>query len=428
MRSGASGRPVFVAGAPRSGIGILTWSLAQHPSFEVVPGSGWIGRLSMQLAGTYAAGRDEGRWIGHPASVTSPDAFLGAFGPAVEATLGLPPLRPTARGDRDDEEGADGRRSRWISGSADHSLHIYGLSRLFPEARFIHVVREASAVVRSLVHVATPDGAYYTERSAVETWLRCVKACFEAERALGAGRILRVHHEELTREPKRLLLRCLAFLEEPFDPVCLRPLRGIESPAHEEPESRVDDGWLREDPDHAEVLQLWARLGSDPQRRDPDPAALARLEEASLAMGGSPDPSLRPASSADRIREFARAALPEGARVLVISRGDPDLVRIPGREAQHFPQADGGVYAGHHPGSSREAVEHLEALREKGAEFLLIPCTAYWWLDHYGGLREHLERTGREVARHEDACLVFALGVTAAKSGAGSEPMQEKQR
>ncbi|MFW5905113.1 MAG: sulfotransferase family protein, partial [bacterium] len=328
MRSGAKGRPVFVAGAPRSGIGILTWSLAQHPSFEVVPESGWIGRLSMQLAGTYAAGRDEGRWIGHPGSVTSPDAFLGAFGPAVEATLGLPPRRPTAGGNRDDEEGSAGRRSRWISGSADHSLHIYGLSRLFPEARFIHVVREPSAVVRSLVQVATPDGAYYTERSAVETWLRCVKACLEAERALGAGRILRVHHEELTREPKRLLLRCLAFLEEPFDPVCLRPLRGLESPGHEEPENRAKDGRLREDSHRAEALRLWARLVSHPQRRAPDPAALARLQETSLAMGGNPDPRLRPAFSADRIREFARAVLPEGARVLVVSRGDPDLVQI----------------------------------------------------------------------------------------------------
>jgi GT2 family glycosyltransferase len=114
-------------------------------------------------------------------------------------------------------------------------------------------------------------------------------------------------------------------------------------------------------------------------------------------------------SLTERIREIAGDALPRRATVLVVSRGDEELLKLNGCRAWHFPQSKGGVYAGHHPTDSREAVSHLEVLRARGGDFLLIPKTGFWWLDHYKGLRRHLESRYRQVVRDEDTCVIFAL-------------------
>ena len=92
-----------------------------------------------------------------------------------------------------------------------------------------------------------------------------------------------------------------------------------------------------------------------------------------------------------RVRQVVDDELPRDATVLVVSNGDDELLQLGAeRRAWHFPQMPDGTYAGHHPGSSTEAIEHLEALRKKGAEYILFPETAFWWLEFYGGLLEYL--------------------------------------
>ncbi len=111
----------------------------------------------------------------------------------------------------------------------------------------------------------------------------------------------------------------------------------------------------------------------------------------------------------ERIRETVRVSIPPGARVLVVSKGDDELIQLDGRLGGHFPQVEGGVYAGHHPANSREAIIDLERQRSSGAEFLVIPRTSLWWLDHYGELRDYLVRSCRQVANQDDACVIYAL-------------------
>jgi hypothetical protein len=103
------------------------------------------------------------------------------------------------------------------------------------------------------------------------------------------------------------------------------------------------------------------------------------------------------------------SALPQQATVIVVSRGDERLLDLAGRRAWHFPQEAGGVYAGHHPGDSAEAIAHLEELRARGGEFLLFPATGLWWLDHYGELAEHLDRAARPIVREDGTCVIYDL-------------------
>lgn len=114
------------------------------------------------------------------------------------------------------------------------------------------------------------------------------------------------------------------------------------------------------------------------------------------------------------LRRATEATTPEGASVLVVSNGDEELVRLDGRVGRHFPQDHTGTYLGYHPADSEAAIRHLEALRSNGAEYLVFPSTAEWWLSHYDAFARHLDRT----------CSVVSSGGTGriyALAGAGGE-------
>ena len=109
-----------------------------------------------------------------------------------------------------------------------------------------------------------------------------------------------------------------------------------------------------------------------------------------------------------RVRAAVKQAVPAGATAAVVSRGDDHLVQLDGRVGWHFPQTPDGVYAGAHPADSLEAIAQLTSIRARGAEYLVIPSTASWWLDFYGEFGEHLNRHHRQIAS-TDACRIYAL-------------------
>jgi hypothetical protein len=109
-----------------------------------------------------------------------------------------------------------------------------------------------------------------------------------------------------------------------------------------------------------------------------------------------------------RIRAMIVQSIPREATVLVISKGDEEILSLaPG--AWHFPRADDGTYAGHYPADSAEAIAQLETQRSRGAQFLVIPHSAAWWLTHYHGWRDHLETRYHAVVQDGRTCVVFDL-------------------
>ena len=164
-----------------------------------------------------------------------------------------------------------------------------------------------------------------------------------------------------------------------------------------------------------------------PQVPGADAAAFARwaCEHGAREMGFDPRLAGRtarggdtpPASASDRsygavvVRavQQAAAALPAGATVAVISRGDDALLRIPGRRGWHFPRTADGTYAGYYPKDAEAAVAHLRALKRRGARALLVPQSAFWWFAHYPGFRQYLERNARLLAHDASCCALFDL-------------------
>ncbi|HVD41638.1 MAG TPA: glycosyltransferase family 2 protein [Solirubrobacterales bacterium] len=161
----------------------------------------------------------------------------------------------------------------------------------------------------------------------------------------------------------------------------------------------------REDGQEAELEPLLRRQGrriEDLQRE------LVRLAAELVDRGAEVKlPSFDREDAVAAIRAQVERAVPEGAKVLLVSRGDSELLRLGNREADHFPAGADGRYLGHHPADDSEAVELLEAERRQGAEYLVLPAAESWWLSHYRRLAARLEEGAS--AEHHEACTIYRL-------------------
>ena len=109
------------------------------------------------------------------------------------------------------------------------------------------------------------------------------------------------------------------------------------------------------------------------------------------------------------VKQLVHDTVPPGATVLVVSKGDEEMLRFVDRRGWHFPQDEAGGYAGHYPADSAACIAELERLRQRGADFLVIPETSRWWLQHYAGFAEHLEQRYALCADGAAPTLIVAL-------------------
>lgn len=117
-----------------------------------------------------------------------------------------------------------------------------------------------------------------------------------------------------------------------------------------------------------------------------------------------------------------REATPPDAVVAVVSKGDPRLLELEQRSGVHFPAEADGRYAGHYPKTSEEALAQLEAQRGAGAQFLCIPATALWWLDHYQGFAAWLNAHCRVAVREVETCIVYDLSTSPIDQAPSAQP------
>lgn len=129
-----------------------------------------------------------------------------------------------------------------------------------------------------------------------------------------------------------------------------------------------------------------------------------------------------------QIRELVQLTTPPGAIIAVVSKGDRALLEFDQRSAWHFPQTASGAYAGHYPADSFNAIAQLEALHAKGAQYLVFPKTALWWLEHYAEFGRHLRNSYRILTEDPEPCLIFELHKSPPEPVAGVVPALEPNR
>jgi hypothetical protein len=262
---------------------------------------------------------------------------------------------------------------------------------------------------------------------ACRTWSRFVTAALDFE-AGQPERCLTVVNEALSASPRDNFRRILQFVDAfpESGPAEFFANNRINSSfplgdAHKGMEQSRKDPWELWTPEQRTVFAeltgdcygLYHRIAD--QALTPDVLGFQSksscdhaLQQAADHPASSPFHSLQ--SEAQRgVQNEVQRAIPASSTVLVVSKGDEELLSLGGRTAWHFPRSEDGEYAGHYPADSAEAIAHLESLRSQGAEFLLFPEPAFWWLDHYGAFREYLASRYFVAARRADTCVIFDL-------------------
>lgn len=209
MRSGVLERPVFLGGAPRSGLTLLRAILDAHPGLSAGPDV-WLPAMAL-------AERDLGKTLGtllEKEFALDPEARRRAFARAISTILGG---RAAAAG-----------KARTVEKTPLNVLAFTDLALLFPDALFVHIVRDGRDVAASLMarawtdprsgnllpQCASPDGA-------AQYWSDLAGLGVDAERALG-DRVIRLRYEDLVADSERVLRRLFAFLGEAYSDVVLR--------------------------------------------------------------------------------------------------------------------------------------------------------------------------------------------------------------
>lgn len=201
--------PVFIIGAPRSGSTILAWALGRHQRL-------WTGGELHLLWGLFGSGRLASavqREVGFPgllerAGITGDD-WMAAMGKGIEELLL--------------ERGGG---ARWVDQTPVNTFLADELSRMFPGARFLHVLRDGRLVVRSMLGFDRANPPEVVERlrrggfwpkwaddfdEACRTWATSV----EAAGAFGEAhpdRTLTVRQEAIRATPMETFAHILAFL------------------------------------------------------------------------------------------------------------------------------------------------------------------------------------------------------------------------
>jgi 4-amino-4-deoxy-L-arabinose transferase-like glycosyltransferase len=128
-------------------------------------------------------------------------------------------------------------------------------------------------------------------------------------------------------------------------------------------------------------------------------AAVAALS----AVGVRPlyEPTARPLREAGM--ELDRIAPPDA--LVVFTEWDPTIVYYSGRKGWRL-ERDGLPWAA--PRDTEEAIRDLEALRARGARYLVFSRYSRWWFDRYPGFQRHVEFRYQRV-RHTDDYTIFDL-------------------
>jgi Sulfotransferase family len=272
-------RPIFVVGSPRSGTSILTWCLGQHPNIFPVPESSWMSDFAMSVAASYQVGVARGDRSILSAMDISREEFFANFGRGINSLIlrhraDLERKRQTTRPPSEP-------KMRWVDGTPEYSLHICALRKLFPEALFVHVLRDVRDVVRSMLNFHRVAGfpLVPNEKEAYRYWLRTVKACAQAEQAYGPRVVHRLFYAALIENPGSVMLSLLDFVGEAYCSRCLEPLgKRINSsnvPADFVANDSATDPLVVE-----EATNLYAELQKTRLPTEPVPAVADKMETA----------------------------------------------------------------------------------------------------------------------------------------------------
>jgi hypothetical protein len=204
------GGPIFIGGAGRSGTTLMRVMLDAHPriccgpELKVLPS---IAELYLTVTCSFASVMQS---YGN-----SKDEIAKRFRQLIEGLVEA--FRRTSG------------KPRWAEKTPHNAIVMAPLGEIFPDARFLHVIRDGRDVVCSLITMdwfdpATGQRLEYVKSvaKAARYWREVVgRAREQALQPSLSGRVLEVRYEALVADPETVMLRVLDFLDERWDAAVL---------------------------------------------------------------------------------------------------------------------------------------------------------------------------------------------------------------
>ena len=154
---------------------------------------------------------------------------------------------------------------RWGDKTPIYASYLPVLYAIFPQAQFIHILRDPFDAAISLLDKYEADEFHIDIYFAARNWVRRIRAVQDAARSLPDLQYLEVRYESLVSNPQPVLEQVCAYLGESFHPQMLAQ--------------------------HRRQLLLWEKIIKEQiDNCDPDedllPACTARLLKADPQMAG----------------------------------------------------------------------------------------------------------------------------------------------
>lgn len=211
----------FIVGSERSGTTLLRLMVDAHPQIAIPGESYFVARLAWRARNfDTAEGFDAAGFLGE----LFEHAWFVKWGlpsSAVREAFAAAPVRDLADAIRRvyATYAASQGKSRYGDKTPDYVRQIGILSGLFPESRFVHVIRDGRDVALSKVDVGLSSGTY--PEAALE-WKARVRIGRLGGSQLGPERYLEVRYESLIESPEQVLRSICGFIGLPFDDAMLR--------------------------------------------------------------------------------------------------------------------------------------------------------------------------------------------------------------
>ena len=195
----ASPRPIFIVGCQRSGTTMLRLMLDTHPQISCGPETRFLEDFERIVGDDWKRlqqfGFTQDEWL----------ARLRTFFGGIQADYAA------SRG-----------KTRWADKSPRYALHIPFLRQLFPDAQFVHVIRDGRDVA---VSHRKRFGYWSSVKSSVK-WPRYIKAARAAAVDLPEDAYHELRYDQLVADPEGTLKDLLGFLGEEWDPTLLDFAKG----------------------------------------------------------------------------------------------------------------------------------------------------------------------------------------------------------
>lgn len=236
MKVEISDSPVFVLGPPRSGTSMMQWALRQHPRLWGGQESDYLIPLMRSLRDVHEHGSRRGKLHWLSGQEVGFDEFVRHVG------IGINSLYTSRSGGK-----------RWVEQTPQYTLHLNNMVRLFPDGRFLFMVRDGRDVVHSLRNFVSP----VEHRNGCQIWKDFMTAGLEFTDDDHGEQMMMVSYRAAVEETSQEMAKVFEFIDEDFEQASVEFIRSnspINSSFSEAEGLARTKRWQTWSPDEREVF------------------------------------------------------------------------------------------------------------------------------------------------------------------------------